>query len=83
MGDKTYLAGDNLTYIDFFFFEMLLVIEFFSEGESNTTHPNLAAYCERMSNLPNLKEYMETSSCVRDLPFNMRNAKNNKNWPPV
>lgn len=57
MGDKQYLAGDDVSWVDFIFYELCQLMEFtiptfFEE------FPTLKPYCDRVANLPKVKEYL-------------------------
>lgn len=77
---KKYLTGNNLTYLDFYLYELLCLIDFTSDGKVFKEYPDLAEYQFRISQLKNLKEYLVSSKCLT-APFNMKFARIN-NWPP-
>lgn len=47
-GNSTYIAGENLTYLDFMYHELIDVLAWLSEGAYLQEFPNLTGYCERM-----------------------------------
>jgi glutathione S-transferase len=78
-GSKKYLIGDDLTYPDFIWFELIHLMEFVTDGAILTTYPSLQVYKDHMKELPNLKEYYANAANVDDIPFNNKMAKiNNK-----
>mmetsp|Transcript_22024 Transcript_22024/g.15730 ORF Transcript_22024/g.15730 Transcript_22024/m.15730 type:complete len:83 (+) Transcript_22024:325-573(+) len=54
------MTGDSLVWIDFYFYEVLLNVDFVLEGKLFTQYENLKAYNDRMSELPGLKEYLDS-----------------------
>ena len=73
---KNYIAGAELSFVDFIYFELLELQDFATEGKLFTTYPMLKAYSERIKNLPKLKEYYESDACMKR-PFNNTVAKLN------
>lgn len=69
-----------MTYLDFYLYELLQLIDFTSDGKVFKEYPDLAEYQFRISQLPKLKEYLVSDDCLL-APFNMKFAKIN-NWPP-
>ncbi len=77
LGDKKFLVGDNVTYIDFVFFEMIDFMTFISQGDLFTRYPKLAEYHSRVKDLPKLKAfYGNDKKCIKR-PFNNKIAKLN------
>ena len=76
---KRFLIGPLLTYLDFYLYELLELIDFTTEGKIFDEYPELAEYRFRVSQLPKLKEYLTSDHCLL-APFNMKFAKIN-NWP--
>ena len=67
-----FICGDSLTWLDFFFFEIVLFMEFL--------HPNLLKdfpylknYKQRMNDLPNIKEYFFNPRTCIDLKYQFNN----------
>lgn len=61
LGDRKYLAGDDITYVDFmaydtFDFYRLLIPTVLND------FPNLKAYEDRIENLPELQNYLQSST---------------------
>jgi len=77
LGNNNFMAGNNVTWIDFFFFEMLQLMKFLHEGLF-TDFPTLQAYDDRVRNLPKLKEYLDNPTCIDNThTFNNKSAKIN------
>ena len=77
LADKQFLVGDNVTYIDFVFFELIDFMTFISQGQLFQQFEILEAYHTRVKNLPKLKEYYaDDERCIKR-PFNNKIAKLN------
>ena len=77
LGEKQFLAGENVTYVDFTMFELCQLMDFISEGQLFTQQPSLQQYCERVKSLPKLAEfYADDEKCMKR-PFNNKIAKIN------
>lgn len=72
------MAGNNISYIDFYFYEMLEVFDFISKGKVYNIHPFLQEYSSRV----NLEANCKNHQSVYSLPFNMKFAKIN-NWEEI
>ena len=75
---KHYIAGHELSFVDFIYFELLELQDFITEGKIYTAYPTLKAYRDRIQNLPKVKEYYESDQCMKR-PFNNTVDKLN-NW---
>ena len=76
--DKKFIAGNEVTYVDFYFFERLQQMIFVTNGKIFEEYPILKTYNETMMNLPKLKEYLEDMNCPEvGLNFNNKHAKIN------
>ncbi|TNV75713.1 hypothetical protein FGO68_gene5684 [Halteria grandinella] len=76
LGDKPFLVGDYVTFVDFFFWEQIEIFTFASKGEFLQRFPKLAEYHKRVSALPKFAEYLQSDKfMVR--PFNNKIAKLN------
>ena len=62
--DKKWVAGDTLTYVDFRFYEILDKLRVF-EPALLEGYPVLKDYLDRFEALPNIKEYLESDSCIK------------------
>ena len=77
LGSNQFLAGNNVTWIDFYFLELLNLVNFVWE-DLYTAHPTLKTYHDNVSNLPGLKEYLEDPDCrEKHRTFNNKSAKIN------
>ena len=78
MGSSKYLCGDDLTYMDFYFFEFLQLLIFASGGKVLEGYPALKTYNQNIKEVEGLKEYIEDEDCpIPTLPFNNVVAKFN------
>ena len=76
LGDKKFLMGNNICYLDFILFECTNVIEFVSEGRVWTDYPILKPYNERIRAIPELADAIKKAEAKA---FNNPFAKlNNK-----
>ena len=73
LGDRDWLVGSNLTYVDFLAYEWLDVNRLFSPGLLDSV-PNLQKYVERLEALPNVSKYMKSSKFLK-WPINGPMAK--------
>lgn len=64
LGDRQWLTGDNLTYVDFLAYEWLDVNRLFSPGLLDSV-PNLQKLVEKIENLPNVAKYMKSSKFIK------------------
>jgi glutathione S-transferase len=76
LGAKKYLTGDQPCWVDFYFFELIQLLIFLSEGSILQNFPSLHAYNVNFKQLPGLKEYLVTCQ-DKDLVFNGGIAKVN------
>ena len=77
LGENQFLAGNNVTWVDFFFFEFVNAMRFIHEGLF-AEFPSIEAYHARMSDLPRLKEYLaDPNSLDNNRTFNNKVAKLN------
>ena len=76
LGDKKFLAGDEPTYIDFYFSENINLMEFVvGQEQFAQDYPTLAAYNANVKSLPGLKEYWEDPNCPeKSRTFNNKSA---------
>jgi len=52
MADKNWIAGQNITWLDFAFWESLELVDFLAGGKLNAIYPAFAAYRERFVTNP-------------------------------
>ncbi len=76
LGTKHFIAGDNVTWVDFFLFEQIEVFAWITEGEFLTRYPNLAEYHKRIVALPKFGEFYKSDRFMAR-PFNNKIAKFN------
>lgn len=77
-GSNKFLAGDNVTIVDFLFFEAVEFLKWASKGEIFNEHPQLKEYSQQVKSLKNLKEYFQSADCwENDKTFNNVVAKIN------
>jgi glutathione S-transferase len=62
IGERNYLIGDRVCYMDFYLLELLLACDYFTDGQVFAQNPHFQAYVERMWALPNLGNYLNSSS---------------------
>merc|ERR1712127_50172 len=80
LGGKQFLVGDYVTYIDFYFWELLNTLKFYTDGGVFTTFPTLQAYHNNVAGLPGVKEYLADPNCIEHkYTFNNKVAKINNN----
>ncbi|GFU01718.1 glutathione S-transferase Mu 1 [Trichonephila clavipes] len=59
LGDRKYLGGDNITYVDFTAYDCFEMYTLFQNNALDGC-PNLQAYQKRMRNLPELQDYFNS-----------------------
>ena len=62
LGDKKFLTGESPTWIDFYFFELVELMNFVKDGLMDE-YPGLKEYKSNVENLPKLKEYLADPNC--------------------
>ena len=75
MGASNWIAGDNLTWLDFYFAENLDMIDKLSDGLFYAEFPSLQTYWERFITQEGLGEAWCDDSKLMKTPFNNRMAK--------
>jgi len=71
LGERPFLAGESVTYVDFMAFEMLNKINFLAPEEL-AKEDNLKKYMERVESLPQIANYLKSAP---KMPFNGPMAK--------
>ena len=71
-GSNKWLAGENLSWLDFYFAETLDLLDKISAGVFYQEFPALKEYFDAFINLPGMAEYWQT--CMK-IPFNNKMAK--------
>ena len=77
LGEKKFLIGNDVTYIDFTMFELCDLMDFITEGELLGQYPTLKAYSDRVKGLPRVAEYYDDDERCMKRPFNNKVAKIN------
>lgn len=73
LGDNEYIIGDYLTYLDFIFLELCLLVNFVTEGEFKYHNETISNYMMRLRELPPIKGYIESDHYMSK-PFNNKIA---------
>ena len=75
MGESEWIAGANLTWLDFYFAELIDLLNAITDGLFNAEFPAMQAYWDRFIALPNLAEaWADDTKCMKT-PFNNKMAK--------
>lgn len=75
IGDNPWICGPNLTWLDFFFGELLDNLDKLQPGTFYAEFPTMKTYWERFISLPGLCEaWCDDSKCMKR-PFNNSYAK--------
>ena len=74
LGNKTYLVGDYLTYVDFILYEMNELMAHISGNEVFEKFPKLKEYNLRIESISSVSEYLASLKKL-DMPFNNKVAK--------
>ena len=74
LGDKKYLIGDKICYLDFILFEVCNVMDFLTKGRIWNDYPSLKKYAGRIKSLPALQKAI---AAAESKPFNNPFAKIN------
>ena len=75
MGESDWIAGPNLTWLDFYFAEILDMLHEISDGLFYAEFPSLQVYWDRFVALPNFGEAWADDSKLMKAPFNNKMAK--------
>ena len=75
LGQKKFLAGDDVVWLDFYLYELIQLMAFLNP-DFKTDYPTLDAYQKNVGELPKVKEYVETSFETART-FNNKSAKVN------
>lgn len=76
LGDKPFIVGDYVTWVDFFIWEQVEMFEWVTDGEFLKSFPNFAAYHKRVAALPKFAEYVSSDRFMK-APYNNKVAKLN------
>ena len=75
MGSSEWIAGNNITWLDFYFAELLDMLNAVSDGLFYAKFPSTREYWERFIALPGLAEAWADDSKLMKAPFNNKMAK--------
>lgn len=75
MGEGNFIAGNNLTWLDFYFAENVDMLDKLTNGLFYAEFPKLQAYWERFIYQDGLAEAWADDSKLMKMPFNNRMAK--------
>ena len=75
MGSSDWIAGANITWLDFYFAELVDMLDKLSDGLFYAEFPSLQTYWDRFINQPNLLEAWADDSKLMKTPFNNKMAK--------
>eukprot|EP00350_Pseudokeronopsis_sp_OXSARD2_P005991 CAMPEP_0170542522 /NCGR_PEP_ID=MMETSP0211-20121228/1923_1 /TAXON_ID=311385 /ORGANISM="Pseudokeronopsis sp., Strain OXSARD2" /LENGTH=151 /DNA_ID=CAMNT_0010845605 /DNA_START=219 /DNA_END=674 /DNA_ORIENTATION=+ len=64
LGDKKFIMGDNLTWLDFYNLEFFEWLDWLTEGEFFKKNPKTEEYTKRVAELPGLKEYRSSEKFI-------------------
>ena len=76
MGDKKFLVGDHHTWLDFYWFETVELVDFVTEGKIYDKFPTLKTYQDSVRDIPSVKAYRSSDRWL-NLQFNNKHAKVN------
>ena len=71
---KPWIAGDNLTWLDFFWAEVLEYMDSILDGRFSAEFPSTREYLDRFKALDAVKAYNESDKCFKG-PWNNKMAK--------
>ena len=74
IGDNKFTCGAEPSWLDFYFFEILELLDWLSDGKVYETHPTLKSLHDNIENLDGVKAVLEGQ---RKLAFNNKMAKLN------
>ena len=57
LGNKKFLTGDKVCLVDFILFEFCEYTNKLTGGKTGEHYPTLSAFCDRIKNLPGMKEF--------------------------
>lgn len=70
MGDSEWIAGAGITWLDFYFAELIAMLNAVSDGLFYAEFPKTQDYWDRFINLPNLAEAWADDSKLMKEPYN-------------
>ena len=75
MGEDSFIAGEQMTWLDFQFLEILDMLDVLSSGGFYQEFPTMGAYKERMVSIEGLREAWGDETKLMKQPFNNPYAK--------
>ena len=72
LGQNKFLAGNDPTYVDFYFFELLEALNWATDGSILTTYPTFKTYHASFLALPGMTA---ANNAEKGLTFNNKSAK--------
>ncbi|GFS39619.1 glutathione S-transferase Mu 1 [Nephila pilipes] len=81
LGDRKFLAGDNLTYVDFMAYDVFDFIRIIHESALDD-FPAILAFQNRIKTLPELQEYMKSPMYIKWPIFNPNVKYGGEGDPP-
>lgn len=79
LGDRKFVAGDYVTFVDFFLFEFLDSQVVFSE-DILKNFPSVEAYYKRVASLPGVEKYLKSDKFIRYPFYSPLSHFNGKEW---
>ena len=74
MDEKEWLVGNKLTWIDFYFWELVDYINFIAQGKLFERYPTLGPYHKRFLELPGLADAWKDDEKLMKYPYNNGHA---------
>ena len=71
LGDKLFLTGDSLVWLDFYFFELCMYLDYLSGEVVLKFYANLASYVERIQKLDKFAEVWNDDDKTIKWPWNL------------
>jgi glutathione S-transferase len=66
MGERMWITGPNLTWLDFMFFELVQFLDMISGEVVKSHYATLGAYIERFTKLPNFADvWVDDNKCMK------------------
>jgi glutathione S-transferase len=69
LGNKTWLTGNQLTWLDFILFETICFLDFLSDGQTLQNYATLASYHHRFTSLPEFAHVWADDSKTMKWPY--------------
>jgi len=80
LADRSFLAGDYVTYVDFIFWENIDFVNWVGQGRTLDAYPGIAAYFARVSALPRFNEYLASERFLK-YPYSSKSAAHGAERP--